>query len=269
MPDLHRRDRPRSSGTLSVGFVLDDALAAQFKDADRQRHRVRAGRPDARPRPCPSAARAASARLLRSRRASSTVTLDGDEYVALRRPLLPPAATVGGARRRRADVPVALILRSRTERLRFLRTLRTALAGTRRRRRAAGHAPQLRRGAHGHAPARGHHRRHARDGGHGRPHAQGRAPAAGSWDDEDARLLAATFNTLTDSIARFQREAAQRERLSALGRLSTVVAHEVRNPLMIIKASLRTLRRDRVGAGRAARGGRPTSTTRSPGSTAS
>src|SRR5262249_43922436 len=34
------------------------------------------------------------------------------------------------------------------------------------------------------------------------------------------------------------------ERLSSLGRLSTVVAHEVRNPLMIIKASLRTLKRD-------------------------
>ena len=54
-------------------------------------------------------------------------------------------------------------------------------------------------------------------------------------------LLATTFNTLTDSIARFQREAAQRERLSSLGRLSTVIAHEIRNPLMIIKASLRTL----------------------------
>ena len=61
------------------------------------------------------------------------------------------------------------------------------------------------------------------------------------WDDEDARLVARTFNTLTDSIARFQREAALRDRLSALGRLSTIVAHEVRNPLMIIKGSLRTL----------------------------
>jgi signal transduction histidine kinase len=66
----------------------------------------------------------------------------------------------------------------------------------------------------------------------------------GKWDDEDARLLASTFNTLTDSIARFQREAAQRERLSALGRLSTVIAHEIRNPLMIIKAALSTLRAD-------------------------
>ena len=47
---------------------------------------------------------------------------------------------------------------------------------------------------------------------------------------------------MTDSIARFQREAAQRERLSSLGRLSTVVAHEIRNPLMIIKTALRALR---------------------------
>jgi signal transduction histidine kinase len=66
------------------------------------------------------------------------------------------------------------------------------------------------------------------------------------WDDEDARLLATTFNTLTDSIATFQREAALKERLSSLGRLSTVIAHEIRNPLMIIRTSLRTLRRDTV-----------------------
>jgi signal transduction histidine kinase len=71
-------------------------------------------------------------------------------------------------------------------------------------------------------------------------------PGGRVWDDEDARLLARTFNSLTDAIARFQREAALRERLSALGRLSTVIAHEVRNPLMIIKASLRTLRREGV-----------------------
>jgi signal transduction histidine kinase len=67
-----------------------------------------------------------------------------------------------------------------------------------------------------------------------------RGPAA--FQDEDARLLANTFNTLTDSIARFQREATQKDRLLSLGRLSTVIAHEVRNPLMIIKAALRSLR---------------------------
>ena len=77
-----------------------------------------------------------------------------------------------------------------------------------------------------------------------------------AWDDEDARLLASAFNTLTESIARFQREAAQRERLSSLGRLSTVIAHEIRNPLMIIRASLSSLRRDHVTAGRRPRGGR-------------
>jgi signal transduction histidine kinase/uncharacterized membrane-anchored protein YhcB (DUF1043 family) len=72
-------------------------------------------------------------------------------------------------------------------------------------------------------------------------------PANSRWEDEDARLLASTFNTMTESIERFQREAAQRERLSSLGRLSTVVAHEIRNPLMIIKAALRGLRKDEVG----------------------
>src|SRR5207247_5047832 len=67
------------------------------------------------------------------------------------------------------------------------------------------------------------------------------------WDDEDARLLAATLNTLTDSVARFQREMSQKERLTALGRRSTVIAHEIRNPLMIIKGSLHTLRRAGLG----------------------
>jgi signal transduction histidine kinase len=67
-----------------------------------------------------------------------------------------------------------------------------------------------------------------------------------AWDDEDARLLASAFNTLTESIGHFQRQAAQKERLSSLGRLSTVIAHEVRNPLMIIRASLSTLRRERL-----------------------
>jgi signal transduction histidine kinase len=67
-----------------------------------------------------------------------------------------------------------------------------------------------------------------------------------AWDDADARLLAAAFNTLTESIARFQREAAQKERLSSLGRLSTVIAHEIRNPLMIIRATLTSLRREHV-----------------------
>src|SRR5690606_30440595 len=68
-------------------------------------------------------------------------------------------------------------------------------------------------------------------------------PALGRWDDEDVRLVATTFRRLTGALERFQKEAAQRERLSSLGRLSTVVAHEIRNPLMIIKSAVRQLRR--------------------------
>jgi signal transduction histidine kinase len=41
---------------------------------------------------------------------------------------------------------------------------------------------------------------------------------------------------------------SQRERLASLGRLSTVIAHEVRNPLMIIKAALHTLRQPEVSS---------------------
>lgn len=68
-------------------------------------------------------------------------------------------------------------------------------------------------------------------------------PPPGRWDDEDASVLSSAFRQMTLSIDRFQREVAQRERLSALGRLSTVVAHEVRNPLMIITGAVRALRR--------------------------
>jgi signal transduction histidine kinase len=57
------------------------------------------------------------------------------------------------------------------------------------------------------------------------------------------RLVATTFNQLTSALDRFQREASLRDRLSSLGRLSTVVAHEIRNPLMIIKTAVRHLRR--------------------------
>jgi signal transduction histidine kinase len=66
---------------------------------------------------------------------------------------------------------------------------------------------------------------------------------SGPLVDGDATILARAFNRLTDSIARFQRESASKEKLSALGRMSTVIAHEIRNPLMIIKTSLRSFRR--------------------------
>ena len=53
---------------------------------------------------------------------------------------------------------------------------------------------------------------------------------------------------MTEALDRFQREAGQKERLSSLGRLSTVIAHEIRNPLMIVKAALRTLRDESASA---------------------
>ena len=74
-------------------------------------------------------------------------------------------------------------------------------------------------------------------------------PNRGYWDDQDARLLGATLNILTDSLERFRREHARRERLSALGRMSTVIAHEIRNPLMILRASVRPLKQPQALSG--------------------
>ena len=122
---------------------------------------------------------------------------------------------------------------------------------------------QLRRGAHDDAAARRDHHGDARRGGDRRPHRKVTLKSR-AWDDEDARLLATAFNTLTESIARFQREAAQKERLSSLGRLSTVIAHEIRNPLMIIRASLRRCGAAALTAASSAKPS-PTSTTKRSG----
>ena len=169
-----------------------------------------------------------------------TIALANGEYVALKRPLAPAAA--GGGE----NAPSVLLLRSRTERLRFLDAIHTGLG-------VVAMIAVLAATILSYAVARtitrplatitDVMREMSATGDLTRKIALSRAA---SWEDEDAKLLAATFNTLTDSIARFQREAAQRERLSALGRLSTVIAHEIRNPLMIIKASLRTLAAERV-----------------------
>ena len=143
--------------------------------------------------------------------------------------------------------PVALTLRSRTERLRVLNTIRTGLAGALILTLLLATIVSLRRVAltmtRPLAAITGAMRDVAATGDLTR-----KVPLrSGPWDDADARLLASAFNTLTESIARFQAEAAQRERLSSLGRLSTVIAHEIRNPLMIIKAALRTLKRGALG----------------------
>jgi two-component system sensor histidine kinase HydH len=154
---------------------------------------------------------------------------------------------VGAAASETAAVPVMLVLQSRTERLSVLNSLRLGLAG-------ALIVTILLATILSYFVARTVTRPLAAVTG-----AMGDVAATGdltrkvpvrsrAWDDEDARLLASAFNTLTESVGRFQKEAAQKERLSSLGRLSTVIAHEIRNPLMIIRATLTSLRRAHVSA---------------------
>ena len=164
--------------------------------------------------------------------APTRVSLDGGDYLALRRSL--GGTSVGPA-------PVAVILRSRTERLHFLGTFRAGLIAAALIAVAMGVVLSylVARTVTGPLAAiTTAMREMAKTGDLGR-----RIVLSGRWDDEDAVLLVGSFNTLTEAAQRFQREASLRDRLAALGRLSTVIAHEVRNPLMIIKGTLRSLRR--------------------------
>ena len=174
------------------------------------------------------------------------LVLDGEEFLASAQPLA-SADELDRVDARAAAPPVAVVLRSRTARLQFLRPLQTSLIVTAVVALLA--APLL-----SWVVARTVTRplgtvtatmREVAVTGDLSKRVSG---ARGRWRDEDTRLLATTFNGLLESIARFQQEAGQRERLSSLGRLATVVAHEVRNPLMIVKTALRTLRRDPLSA---------------------
>jgi signal transduction histidine kinase len=232
-------DQPEVLGTLSVAVRLDRALALQFKALTESEIAFAVGRTvqastfdeAAHPRLLPLLAPGGASRLV----------VGDHEYVALVRSLA-PGRPAGNASGETAGTPAVLILRSRTERLRFLGRLHTALGAT---------ALVALLGATllGYGVARtvtrplgaitATMREMAATGDLGRKITL----PAGRWIDEDAELLARTFDAMTESIARFQREEAQRERHSVLGRLSTVMAHEIGNPLMIIKTSLRTLRR--------------------------
>ncbi len=223
---------PDVFGRLSIGFLLDDGLAQQFKDVTGSEVAFAAGG-RVLASTLPPAARPALGAAIRAD-GISTIRVGDEEYIALRRPL-------GDGHDPKA--PAVLILRSRTARLQFLRTIRNGLAG-------ALIATVLLATIISYVLARSVTRPLAAV-----TNAMRHVAATGdltrkvalqtrTGDDEDARLLATTFNTLTDSIATFQREAAQKERLTSLGRLSTVIAHEVRNPLMIIRTTLRSLRDD-------------------------
>jgi len=238
--------QPEILGTLSVGVSLDNGAAHRFRAltnsdiAFGMSGEIRASTlpPDVWPALVP---------LLGSAELQPSIPLGGEDYIAKSR-ALPPSSS-GSASSSTAAGPAdgtgasVIILRSRTERLGFLNQLHGRLS-------IIAIVAVLAATLLSYAIARtvtrplgaitATMREMAATGDLTRRIAAPRGRAV--WEDEDARLLATTFNTMTDSIARFQREAAQRERLSSLGRLSTVVAHEIRNPLMIIKTALRRLR---------------------------
>ena len=224
------RERPEVLGVLSIGSLLDGRRASQFKaltGADigfAMGGVVRASTlgPDA----------AAALATLLTTTGSARILIGGDEYVALTQPLGP---------RDGSSDPVAIILRSRSERVRTLSAIQRALGAI-----ALGAVLLAVIVSYGVARTitrplatiTDRMRDVAATGDLTHPIVpRGRR----GWGDDDARMLATTFNTLVESVASFQREAAQRERLSSLGRMSTVIAHEVRNPLMIIKGSLRSI----------------------------
>jgi signal transduction histidine kinase len=235
VPVLVGLERPDILGALTLGYLLDDRRAAQFKAltgadiAYAMDGAVRAST-------LGPAAAEALAPLLSGSGVQRTF-IDGEEYLAVVQPFGSKAGS---------NEPAAIIMRSRSERMRSLSAIQAALAGI-----ALGATLLAIVVSYGVARTitrplasiTDHMRHIAATGDLTRKIAIKRQ---GGWDDDDAHMLATTFNTLTDSIVRFQREAAQRERLSSLGRLSTVIAHEVRNPLMIIKGALRTM--DKNGA---------------------
>jgi signal transduction histidine kinase len=220
-------------GMLILGASLDNRQAARFKTLTNSEiafgvnGRIAAAT-------LPANTWSALATLLARPGTSSKIQLGDEAYLAFANPLGPPGPN---------GQPIGLVLRSQTERLRFLTQLHTLLGAT-----AVvavmvavlfsyGIARTITRPL---GAITSTMREMAASGDVSR-----RIPSTEArWQDEDARLLATTLNAMTDSIERFQREASQRERLSSLGRLSTVIAHEIRNPLMIIKTSLRSLRRE-------------------------
>jgi len=132
---------PEILGNLSVGLLFDNPLAAQFKNlTDSEVAFAVDG--EIRAATVKVADHRALAALLGSN-GVSRVRLNGDDYVALVEPFLPivqasssspadsaPASMTGEHGAIGLDVPAAIILRSRTDRLRFLNELFAALAGT-------------------------------------------------------------------------------------------------------------------------------------------
>lgn len=226
---------PELLGTLSVGFRLDARAAERVRAltntevAFAHHGRILASTVPADSAPLEDA--------LRDGR--DTITIGDDDYLLLSRPLHHAAAGAPDA-----NAPQAVLLRSRADLERLLDRVLTDLATTAlvavlaATLLAYGIARTVTRPLRALTETMGEM---AETGDLTR-----RAPARGRWDDEDARMLGSTFDSLTSSIDRFQREASQRERLASLGRLSTVIAHEIRNPLMVMVGALHSLREPNV-----------------------
>ena len=228
-------------GRLWVGFFMDDAVATRLRELTGSEVAFAASG-DVLASSLPPATRAGLEGFIGST-GPFNVQLGDDEYLVLARPMIGGRRDPAGA----ASQPMTLVLRSRTERLQVLRTLRAGLAGTL-------VVTMLLATVLSYLVARTVTRPLAavtnamRDVAATGDLTRKVTVRSRAWDDEDARLLASAFNTLTDSIARFQREASHKDRLTSLGRLSTVIAHEIRNPLMIIRASLASLWSDDLAA---------------------
>jgi len=241
------RDPVEMAGTFSLGFLMDGARASDFRDLTGSEiafgldGHIRAGTLPTGVWPAIEAARQGDG--------ISRMASGADDYVVLSRPLAAGAASsaVAGSTAAADRGPFVVVLRSRTEQLRFLGPIETGIA-------VMVVVAVLLATILSYAVARTVTRPLAaitavmRDVAATGDLTRRIPTRPGAWEDEDARLLASTFNTLTESIARFEKEAAGRERLSSLGRLSSVVAHEIRNPLMIIKTAVRSLRRPGASA---------------------
>jgi signal transduction histidine kinase len=228
-------DRPEVIGTLALGYLLDDARAREFRALTGAEIAFALG-DQVRASSLGAGAAGPISALLTAGAGPAGLTIAGEDYAVLHRPLTAEGADGGAA-------PQAVVLQSRTRRMRTLAGIRAALGGIALLTMvlAAGISYLVARTVtRPLATLTDHMRDIAATGDLTRRMPE---PPDG-WRDEDAELLASTFATLTDSLATFQREAAQRDRLSSLGRLSTVIAHEIRNPLMIIKGALRQVAKD-------------------------
>lgn len=230
-------DRPERLGLLTLGYLLDERRARDLRRLTGADVAFAYGG-EVRASSLAAAAVPAVTTWFNATPHARVLRLGDADYSALASPLANDTAT--------ATTPAArahaIVLRSRSERMRTLGTIRAALGGV-----------ALVTLALSALLSYGLARTVTRPLGVITAHMR-EAAATGAltrkvtlpdsaWTDEDAALVASTLNALTDSVAAAQRDAAQRERLSALGRLSTVIAHEIRNPLMIIKGALRQLGR--------------------------